>query len=193
MNDLEEILFGDLEELPKEGFKVTNIKEADWVKVRIKSAVDRINERTALAKEYKRKIDEWLKKENEKDERNIDFLTSLLEPWVREKVATQKNRSINILGCRMGFRKLPPKIEFKEGYDPVEEAKKAGIKVEIKEYVPAKNVKEYIKKTGKIPDFVNYIDDEERFYITFEEDKYDEIPGKSAGLERRDSLPRSPA
>lgn len=182
MINIEEILFGDLEELPEDGFKVTDMKSANWVIARIKAAADRINEREMVANEYINKINEWLKKENEKDEKNMNFLKDFLEPWVHDKIYLQKNKSINLFGCKLGFRKMPPKVEFKDGYDIVEEAKKHGIPTKIKEYVNLKDVKDYIKKNKTIPEFVYYEENREKFYIKIGGEN--EIQGANHRLEK---------
>ena len=112
--EVEQIVFeSDLpQESPDAGFLIDTQEKATWAARKILQAEGRINERSELAKSYKSRIDRWLAEANRRDEASIESLSSLLTPYLRDELAgSTKRRSIDLLGARLGFRKLPERIE----------------------------------------------------------------------------------
>lgn len=114
--DIEEIVFEDdrdIQDAKKpEGFVVDDQEKATWAAHRMLQAESRIEERTRLAKEYKLKIDSWLEGANQADETTIETMRYLLTPYLRSELAGKKRRrSVDLLGAKLGFRKLPERVE----------------------------------------------------------------------------------
>ena len=115
-SNIDEIVFEDqhgVSEAKKpEGFLIDDQEKATWAAHRMLQAESRIEERSKLAKEYKLKIDTWLEKANESDEATIETMRFLLTPYLRSELAGRKRRrSIDLLGAKLGFRKLPERVE----------------------------------------------------------------------------------
>ncbi len=110
---MDELIF-DKEKLREpQPFQVDSLDKANWAVCKIIQAERRIQERNQIADTYKQKINEWLRQSNQEDKKSIDFLTSLLRPFVEQEVAKQKRiRNIKLLGATVGLRKQPEKIEI---------------------------------------------------------------------------------
>jgi hypothetical protein len=114
--EIDDVVFeedGDVQSAQKpEGFSVDDQEKATWAAHRMLQAESRIEERSRLAKEYKLKIDSWLDKANQSDEATIETMRFLLTPYLRSELAGRKRRrSIDLLGAKLGFRKLPERVE----------------------------------------------------------------------------------
>jgi hypothetical protein len=113
---LEQAIFApEPDESPVEArgtFEIDTQKKATWAARKILNAEERISERQSLAREYKSRIDNWLKAANEPDTCSIESLKVLLEPYLSEELKGQRKRSIDLVGVRIGYRKLPERIEI---------------------------------------------------------------------------------
>lgn len=114
--DIDDVVFEDdvdIQDAKKpEGFVIDNQEKATWAVHRLLQAEDRIKERERLAKEYKVKIESWLEKANGSDETTVETMQALLTPFLEGELAGKKRkRSIDLLGARVGFRKLPERVE----------------------------------------------------------------------------------
>ena len=109
---LDVILFQEPPAPSKEPFTVDNLDKANWTARKIIQAEERIQKRMAKAEEYKAKIDEWLSQANKEDEESLEFLTSLLRPFVEDEVKRQRNKTVRLLGVNASLRKLPEKVEL---------------------------------------------------------------------------------
>jgi hypothetical protein len=93
-------------------FTVDNLSKASWAAARILEAQERIAQRTELARSYKARIDSWLTDANAPDFNSMDYLRSLLKPWVEEQVARQqRSRSVLLPTATVQLRKLPDRVE----------------------------------------------------------------------------------
>lgn len=114
--DIDEIVFDDerdtAESKHREGFVVDTQDKATWAARRYLQAEKRMKERERLAKEYKAKIDSCLEKANKGDLDATETMRTLLTPYLENELAGNKRkRSIDLLGVRIGFRKLPERVE----------------------------------------------------------------------------------
>ena len=100
-------------ENPETGFMIDTQEKATWTARKIIQAENRINERSQLAKSCKSRIDGWLAEANRRDEASIESLLSLLTLYLRDELGgSTKRRSIDLLGAKLGFRKLPERVEI---------------------------------------------------------------------------------
>lgn len=149
------------------GFAVKDLATADWAVGKAKFATTAIAERKAYAEFMKRKIDGWLEGEIKKYDNTIAQMSILLEPWVKEKLEGQKDRSIKLPAGKAGFRKTPDKIEMdQEGFVP--QARELGIPIQVREYVNKTDVKKYLQSSGHVPDGVVVIPGHDKFYLEVE-------------------------
>jgi phage host-nuclease inhibitor protein Gam len=73
----------------------------------------RVDQRADLAKSYIERIRSWLDSANAADIDSIDYLSSLLKPWVEAEVAKQRrSRSVLLPTGTAQLRKLPDKVEI---------------------------------------------------------------------------------
>jgi len=114
--DIDEVVFDqerDEEESRRpEGFVIDSQDKATWAARRSLQAEKRIKERERLAKQYKAKIDAWLERANKDDHSTTETMRALLTPFVEQELSgSTRKRSIDLLGVRVGFRKLPERVE----------------------------------------------------------------------------------
>jgi hypothetical protein len=115
--DIEDVVFEDEDDIGQvskpEGFVVDDQEKATWAAHRLLQAESRIDERRRLARAYKLKVDSWLEKANRADESTIETMRYLLTPYLESELADRKRRrSIELLGARVGFRRLPERVEI---------------------------------------------------------------------------------
>jgi len=109
---LDLILFPEPETPGKEPFKVDSLDKANWTAARILQSEERIQKRLSIATEYKNRIDEWLTHSNKEDQESVEFLSSLLRPFVEDEVAKQRSKTVRLLGANASLRKSPEKINI---------------------------------------------------------------------------------
>jgi len=96
-----------------EPFTVDSLSKASWVASRILEAQARTAQRSELARSYKARIDAWLSDANAADIDSIEYLSSLLKPWVEAEVAKQRrSRSVLLPTATAQLRKLPDRIDI---------------------------------------------------------------------------------
>ncbi len=96
-----------------EPFTVDSFSKASWCASRILEAQARVDQRADLAKSYIERIRSWLDSANAADIDSIDYLSSLLKPWVESEVAKQRrSRSILLPTATAQLRKLPDRIDI---------------------------------------------------------------------------------
>jgi phage host-nuclease inhibitor protein Gam len=101
---------------PSPAFIIDDPSKASWAIARILEAEAGIAERTALAESFKARIDQWLDSANSQATDSIDYLSFLLEPYVKEEVAKQyKSRSLTLPTGTASLRKLPDRLEITDG------------------------------------------------------------------------------
>lgn len=94
-------------------FTVDSLSKASWAAARILEAQERIAQRTELARSYKARIDAWLFDANAPDLNSMDYLRSLLKPWVEDQVARQqRSRTVLLPTATVQLRKLPDRIDI---------------------------------------------------------------------------------
>ena len=166
---LAEVLFGDepIElESKKEEFQVTDYKSADWCLVQAGKAADALAKVEALYREYKAKLDAWREKAVKEAEDTVTKMELFLKPFATKELAGKKKRSFELMNGKMGFRKLPDKVEFDD-----EEAVVAWAKenlpdaVKVKESVDKRIFLKYVKDGGELPEGSMFWEGGDRFYI----------------------------
>jgi phage host-nuclease inhibitor protein Gam len=98
---------------PFPSFTIDDISKASWAIARVLEAESRIAERTQLANNFKSRIDRWLDSSNQSDNNSIDYLSFMLEPYVKNEVAKlYKSRSLSLPTGTASLRKLPDHLEI---------------------------------------------------------------------------------
>lgn len=96
-------------------FRVDTPDKASWAARKLLDAESRINRRTALAKDYKSRIDSWLERANTEDAESVDYLKGILRPYAELAVATQRtSRSVHLPGAVLSLRKKPDRVDVSE-------------------------------------------------------------------------------
>lgn len=96
-----------------EPFTVDSLSKASWCASRILEAQVRVDQRAELARSYKSRVDAWLAEANSSDIDSMDYLSTLLKPWVESEVAKQRrSRSVLLLTATAQLRKLPDRVDI---------------------------------------------------------------------------------
>jgi phage host-nuclease inhibitor protein Gam len=122
---LPDILFPDFHNaqapLPAEAraaeqFIVDSSSKASWAIACVLEAEDRINRRKALAGDFKARIDAWLDSANRQDCNSVSYLSTLLEPYVKDEVSKlHKSKTLSLPTGTASFRKLPDRLDITDG------------------------------------------------------------------------------
>jgi phage host-nuclease inhibitor protein Gam len=106
----------DAEVPATEQFTVDSSSKASWAIACVLEAEDRINKRKALASDFKARIETWLDSANHQDGNSISFLSSLLEPYVKDEVSKlHKSKTLSLPTGTASFRKLPDRLDITDG------------------------------------------------------------------------------
>ncbi len=96
-----------------EPFTVDSLSKASWCASHILEAQARTAQRAELARSYKARIDAWLSDANATDTDSIEYLSSLLKPWVEIEVSKQRrSRSVLLPTATAQLRKLPDRVDI---------------------------------------------------------------------------------
>jgi len=96
-----------------EPFVIDTPSKAAWAIASVLEAEERINQRKALADEYKARLDAWLVSASNQDNNTISYLSFLLEPYVSDEVSKlHKSKTISLPTGTASLRKLPDKLEI---------------------------------------------------------------------------------
>jgi len=103
----------DAEAPAAEPFKIDSMDKASWAASKVLEAQARIDQRSELARSYKARIDAWLDSSNQADLESVNFLTSLLRPYVETAIAQQhRSRSLLLVSATVSLRKLPDRLDI---------------------------------------------------------------------------------
>src|SRR5690625_480851 len=112
MNSLHDFL-DEQEGTEKESFTVKDDSSANWALRKIKYINDRLDENKALFDAEMDKLERWIKSEEEKSQKDIDFFRSLLAEYaMKKKEKDPKFKSLKLPNGRIGFRKQQPKWNY---------------------------------------------------------------------------------
>lgn len=96
-----------------EPFTVDSLSKASWCASRILEAQTRVDQRAELARSYKSRIDACLSDANSSDIDSLDYLSSLLKPYIEIEVAKQcRSRSVLLPTATAQLRKLPDRVDI---------------------------------------------------------------------------------
>jgi phage host-nuclease inhibitor protein Gam len=107
-------------------------------------------------------------------EEQIRFLTHLLKPFAQIQLEGKKERSIDTVAGRFGFRQLPDRVEVRqnEEFFGWAEANLGGEEqfIIVKESPSLKAIKHYIERTGEVPVGCELIKGEDSFFVKTKND-----------------------
>ena len=156
--------------MEKQAFRVTELASAAWCMRKAREAQEAMARNNDYAQAMAAKYREWADKENERHAATIERMRGYLEPWVREQT-TGKRRSVSLPDGTAGFRRTPQRIEYRDETAVVVWAEgKAPEKVVVKKTLPKAAAKELIEATGEVPECVDLIEGEDRFYMEAKEE-----------------------
>ena len=95
-------------------FIVDDLSKAEWTVRKINdkqsqlTALDNAAKSMKLA--YSQQVDQWLEKESDDLQTEIDNLSALLRPFVESQLADKKKKSINLPSGKAGFSKQQPQF-----------------------------------------------------------------------------------
>ncbi|GHT84318.1 hypothetical protein FACS1894137_07210 [Spirochaetia bacterium] len=111
--DFENTLLAPTDTPATEQFTVDSPSKASWAVSRILEAEARMDQRSALANEYKARIDAWLESANQQDSDSIFYLSLLLEPYAKAEISKlHKSRTLSLPTGLASLRKLPDRLEI---------------------------------------------------------------------------------
>jgi len=108
MDNLQDIIHP--EEI-REGFTVDSADKADWAISKAVSAQAEIDKLNDLHDEYVARIALWYQSAIKEHKSTIEYMESLVKPWLQAELVDSKKRSISLPSGVAGLRKLQPKLE----------------------------------------------------------------------------------
>ena len=151
----------------QEGFAVRDLQSADWCLAKALSAQKRINEIEAYAEAAIAEARKRIEREVSVYRGTVERMAEFLEPWVRERLAGEKRKSLRLLSGRVGLRKGPDRLEGADEKAAVADLKKLGLTafIRTKEEVKKDEVKANVKAGGALPEGCHLVPGEEHFYL----------------------------
>ena len=128
---------------------------------RIKYLEDEIGQYKSTAEKLMQEIETWLAHKSNQKQSQIDFLSGRMEEYLR----TREIKSMSLPAGLIGLRKSQDKIEITNEELFYEKAD-AGLirKIPETQEPDLKKIKEQIKLTGDVPDGVDVVSQESKFY-----------------------------
>jgi hypothetical protein len=128
---------------------------------RIKYLEDEIGQYKSTAEKLMQEIETWLAHKSNQKQSQIDFLSGRMEEYLR----TREIKSMSLPAGLIGLRKSQDKIEITNEELFYEKAD-AGLirKIPETQEPDLKKIKEQIKLTGEVPDGVDVVSQESKFY-----------------------------
>jgi hypothetical protein len=128
---------------------------------RIKYLDDEISQYKSTAEKLMQEIETWLGHKSNQKQSQIDFLSGRMEEYLR----TREIKSMSLPAGLIGLRKSQDKIEITNEELFYEKAD-AGLirKIPETQEPDLKKIKEQIKLTGEVPDGVDVVSQESKFY-----------------------------
>jgi hypothetical protein len=128
---------------------------------RIKYLEDEIGQYKSTAEKLMQEIENWFKSKNKQKQSQIDFLSGRMEEYLR----TREIKSMSLPAGIVGLRRQPDKVEVTNAELFYEKAD-AGLirKIPETQEPDLKKIKEQIKLTGDVPDGVDVVSQESKFY-----------------------------
>ena len=168
--DLIPILFDGIEEeeeesVVPEGFLVKDLQSANWCVAKYAMAEERIKEAEEMKRAAIEHVNRWFERYTSDFQVTKMTMQDLLKPYIAEMIKDQKTKNMKLINGTAGFRKTPERVEVKDETQLIAFAKTNGIPVKIKESVSKTDVKTFIKKTGAIPEGVEFIEGSDKFYV----------------------------
>lgn len=149
----------------QESFQVTDLSAANWAISKVAQAEARIQERQALADEYRRKIADWLEEANKPDVATVDRMSEMLRPWALTEVAKQKGKTVKLVDGRVGFRASQPSVVIDDPEEAMIFLKSfAPHAVRVHEEISKSEVKKLLKDGEEVPG-VHVESRPEKFYV----------------------------
>ncbi len=106
-------------------------------------------------------VTQWLDKKIEQKRGQIDFMSNFMRNYLKQK----NFKSLALPTGSIGFRKQPDKVEITDEEKFMEFATFDIIRVEPEKFVPDMNaIKAKLKETGELPEGVELITPEPKFY-----------------------------
>lgn len=110
--NLEEILSPESNET-KEPFVIDSPEKTAWAARKIIDAESRIEQYSDHAKQYKKQIDSWFSRAVQDEIESIEYLRSLVRPFIEEEVSKQsKSKTVRYPGLSIQLRKKPDRIDI---------------------------------------------------------------------------------
>lgn len=165
MDQLADILQGDLS-TEKKSFAVTDYGSGNWAVSKAMDATTEIVRLQVQAEAWHQQIGAWLAKATAEYTRSVEYMESLLRPFVTEELKGKKSRHVTFPAGEAGFRKSPDRLDITDEAVALMWAKaNCPEAVKVTETVQKTPLKKRIESTGEMPDGVKLVPGEERFYI----------------------------
>jgi hypothetical protein len=128
---------------------------------RIKYLEDEIGQYKSTAEKLMQEIENWFKSKNKQKQSQIDFLSGRMEEYLR----TREIKSMSLPAGIVGLRRQPDKVEVTNAELFYEKAD-AGLirKIPETQEPDIPKIKQQIKQTGEVPDGVDVVSQESKFY-----------------------------
>ena len=128
---------------------------------RIKYLEDEIGQYKSTAEKLTQEIETWLGHKSNQKQSQIDFLSGRMEEYLR----TREIKSMSLPAGIVGLRKQQDKIEITNEVLFYEKADASLIrKIPETQEPDLKKIKEQIKQTGEVPDGVDVVSQDSKFY-----------------------------
>lgn len=128
---------------------------------RIKYLEDEIGQYKSTAEKLMQEIETWLAHKSNQKQSQIDFLSGRMEEYLR----TREIKSMSLPAGIVGLRRQPDKVEVTNAELFYEKADANLIrKIPETQEPDIPKIKQQIKQTGEVPDGVDVVSQESKFY-----------------------------
>jgi len=114
IREAENFMYQEEETNTTERFKITNLEQANWAFRKIAAFKKKQRENEDLAKAEIERITNWLKNENEKIQRSIEFFESMIGEYLVEQRKIDSKYKLTTPYGKATFRKQPIKWIYDE-------------------------------------------------------------------------------
>ncbi|ADQ04384.1 hypothetical protein Calow_0816 [Caldicellulosiruptor owensensis OL] len=176
IREAENFMYQEIDENEdKSRFKICNLEQANWAFRKIRAFKKQIEENEKLAKAEIERIQNWLKKENEKIQKSIEFFESLIGEYLIEQRKVDPKFKLSTPYGKATFRKQQLKWEYEEdklvewlesmGLNEMIRVVKEPIKNEVKKLAAQIKEGQVITEDGLIIEGVKVIEQPEKLVI----------------------------
>lgn len=164
---LPEILLEDEESvITSDHFVVDSLEKALWAASKLDGAQKALDQLDKVARAFHDRIQSWHTKVASQYEQTVSYMESILRPFLADKLAGVKAKSIDLPGYRLGFRTSPGKVVVEDIPSAVAYLEKYVPQAVVISKEVSKSAVKPLLTAGELIPGVNLIPGETKLYVT---------------------------